>query len=267
MHNVMNHPFSQALKEWRKLRKMSQLDLACEADISQKHISWMETGKSQPSRSMVVKLIDALKVPLRQRNQFLKAAGFSELYTQNTLDDDIMQPVNQVLDMVLMHHMPYPAFVLDRLWNIKKQNAAADALFAMAGGEQTLWNAIGDLGKRNIALLSIHPNGIRQMITNWEQLKVPFMLRIKREAFEQMDQEAIAQYELFSQYVELDDASLSMQPMIPVLPLTLKISEQELNLFSVISNFGTAQDITASEMKIETFYPGDKQTVDFFNQH
>ena len=259
--------FIQTLKHWRKLRKFSQLELAYEAEISQKHISWLETGKSQPSREMVVKLSNALKVPIRERNHLLKTAGFAGIYTQNPLSAEVMQPVNQVLQTILEHHQLYPTFVLDRLWNIKMQNTAADALFQIAGGAEMLWQAVGDKGDRNIALLTVHPNGIRNYIKNWDAIKGPFLLRLKSEAFESDDQDVINFYHELAQHVDLESAQILDNMLMPVLPLEIVLGEISLSMFSVISTFGTAQDITANELRIETLYPSDESTMKFFQNN
>ena len=111
--------FTNSLRSWRRDRKLSQLELALAADVSQRHVSWLETGRSQPSRAMVLRLSDALDIPLRDRNQFLQAAGFAAIYTESGLDEPSMESVRNILNDILSHHNPYPAFVLDRYWNIQ----------------------------------------------------------------------------------------------------------------------------------------------------
>lgn len=258
--------FQGVLRNWRRFRKMSQLDLALTADVSQRHLSWLETGRSHPSRDMVLRLSEALEVPLRDRNQLLTSAGFAGVFSQKALDDPGMQPVLGVLKDMLEHHEPYPALVLDRLWNVKMKNAAADVLFSIAGDPDALWQAVGDSGEHNIARLTIHPNGLRQFISNWEAVGGPFIRRLKREALDSGDAQVMEKYlELESIAGEIIDATPD-QSLLPVLPLELALGSLKLSLFSVISTFGTAQDITTDELRIETFYPTDTATAEFFNE-
>lgn len=256
--------FTNTLKIWRKTRKMSQLDLALIANVSQRHVSWLETGKSLPSREMVLKLSEALEVPLRERNSILNAAGFADVFTEKNLEESSMQTFTCVLDNILKHHNPYPAFVLDRMWNIKMKNSAADALFAMLGNPEEIWQAIGDNGKENIALLTVHPQGIRSAISNWDSIIGLFMQRLKREALDSDDPEVMAHFQSLMVYVGDIDYSEATQSLSPVLPIEIKLGDIKLSLLSVISSFGTAQDITANELRIETFYPSDDETAEFF---
>ena len=263
----LNKHFTHTLKMWRKARKLSQLDLALEANISQRHVSWLETGKSLPSREMLLKLSEALEVPLRERNSILNAAGFADVFTEKNLEEHSMQAFTNVLGNILKHHNPYPAFVLDRMWNIKMKNSAADALFAMFGNPAEIWQAIGDNGQENIALLTVHPNGIRSAISNWDTIIGPFMQRLKREAIDSSDPEVMAQYESLIEHVGEIDYPSSSPDLTPVLPIEINLGEIKLSLLSVISSFGTAKDITADELRIETFYPNDDKTAEFFNQN
>ena len=179
---IQNQGFNASLKYWRKVRKMSQLDLALAADVSQRHVSWLETGRSTPSRDMVMKLSEAMEVPLRDRNKILNSAGFAAAYREKKLDEPDMQPVLQVLEDMLSNHEPYPAMVLDRFWNIKMQNRAADLLFNIQGDAQQTWDAVGDNGEKNLPLLTIHPNGLRQFISNFDETVGSFIRRLKAEA-------------------------------------------------------------------------------------
>jgi transcriptional regulator with XRE-family HTH domain len=264
-NSVAQAKFQGALKHWRQFRKMSQLDLALEAEVSQRHVSWLETGRASPSREMVLRLSDALNVPLRDRNYLLNSAGFAALFSQKKLNDPEMSPILEVLTSMLKHHEPFPAIVLDRLWNIRMKNTAADALFQIAGSPEELWQAVGDNGEHNIARLTLHPNGLRRYISNWDAVGGPFIRRLKREAFESGDAAVMTKYlELEAMAGKIIDVSPE-QSLSPVLPLELTMGEQQLSLFSVISTFGTAQDITANELRIESFYPTDTATANFFN--
>jgi len=265
--NTVANDFHASLRNWRKTRKLSQLELALNAEVSQRHISWLETGRSQPSREMVVRLSDAMDVPLRERNQLLNAAGFSNMYTEKTLDEPSMLPVSNILVEMLKHHEPYPAYVLDRHWNIKMKNSAADVLFEMTDKEpEQIWRAVGDDGNYNLALLSVHPNGLRQYITNWDEFICLFMRRLRKEASESNDPTTMQAYRMLAEYAgELPEENVSEQ-LLPIISLDVNFNGIALSLCSVISTFGTAQDITTDELRIETFYPANEETARFFNE-
>lgn len=264
--NIETTHFTNTLKGWRKVRKMSQLDLALAAEVSQRHVSWLETGRSQPSRDMVVRLTEALEVPLRERNHLLNAAGYTDMYSAKSLDEPTMAPVTSILQDMLQHHEPYPAFVLDRRWNIIMKNQAADMLFEIMGDPEQVWTDIGDDGRHNIALLTVHPKGLRQYISNWDDISGNFVRRLKKEAFESADQELIDFYGRLESYFGEIPADQVHQDLLPVLPIEISLGGPTLSLCSVISTFGTAQDITANELRVETFYPGDEQTRKYFTE-
>jgi len=263
--NIQTNNFTKNLREWRKLRKMSQLELALAADVSQRHVSWLETGRSQPSREMVLRLSEAMEVPLRERNHILNSAGFTNMYSEKGLDEPSMEPVKNILLEMLEHHEPYPAYVLDRYWNIRMQNQAANIMFNVAGDPDAVWQAIGDNGERNIALLTVHPHGLRQFITNWDQIAGQFMRRLKKEALDSADPAAMTRYDQLADHVEIPEEPFS-EALLPMLPINIDLGGFKLSLCSVISTFGTAQDITADELRVETFYPADEQTAKFFRE-
>ena len=256
--------FTGVLRHWRRARKMSQLDLALAADVSQRHLSWLETGRSQPSREMVLRLSEAMDVPLRERNQILNSAGYANMYTEKELDEPSMEPVKQVLTDMLKHHEPYPAYVLDRYWNIKMKNQAADVMFEIAGDPEEIWAAIGDDGDRNIALLTVHPDGLRRYIRNWKEIAAPFARRLRKEVIESNDPKLTRRFEQLAEHMGEMEEDYSNQELLPVLPIEIDLGGPVLKLCSVISTFGTAQDITANELRLETFYPADDQTAKFF---
>jgi len=257
--------FTRNLRRWRKQRKMSQLDLALAANVSQRHVSWLETGRSRPSREMVLRLSEAMEVPLRDRNQILHTAGFAPVYSERKLDEPTMLPILNVLKDMLEHHEPYPAFVLDRHWNIKMKNQAAGAMIRLVGDPSTLWQQVSDDGQHNIALLTIHPDGLRQYISNWEEVAGPFVRRLKREAMESGDAKMMERCNALIAYAgDLSEEQMN-QPLLPILPLEFKLGELTLSLFSVISTFGTPQDITTDELRIETFYPTNDASARFFS--
>lgn len=263
-NSYSNSNFTDNIRQWRKRRKMSQLDLALAADVSQRHISWLETGKSQPSREMIVKLSEAMSIPLRERNTILNSAGFAKLYANKNLSEPSMEPVADILADMLKHHNPYPAFVLDRSWNIKMKNEAAGNLFETLGDPQQIWNDIGDTGELNIALLTVHPKGLRRYISNWDEVASPFIARLKKEAIESEDPSMITRFQQLADLAGDITGHNDHSELLPVLPLEINLKGLTLKLCSVISTFGTAQDITSNELRIETFYPADEATRQFF---
>ncbi len=260
--------FQHICRQWRQFRKLSQLDLALAANVSQRHVSWLETGRSHPSREMVVRLSDAMDIPLRERNVLLQAAGYAAAYRETQLDEPIMAPVLDALNHVLQYHDPLPAFVVDRYWNVKKTNQAADLLLSIGGDPQALQTEMRVEGKLNLALLTVHPEGLRQYIANWEQVLPSIIRRLRSESLASGD---LGIQEQFAQYIELAApegyCELDSPNLLPVLPLELNINGLELSLFSIIATFGTPQDITTDELRIETFYATDAKTEQFFRSH
>ena len=257
--------FQTICRQWRQIRKLSQLDLALAANVSQRHVSWLETGRSLPSRDMVARLSDAMEIPLRERNVLLRSAGYSSGYRETPLDEPTMAPVLAVLNKVLKNHEPLPAVVIDRYWNVRQKNTAADLLLGIAGDPEEMLENIGASGEFNLALLTLHPQGLRPYLTNWEQAAPAFIRRLRSEAFASGDPVLQAQ---FARYIDLagplDDSDPVGESLLPILPLELSINGLKLSLFSVISTFGTPQDITTDELRIEAFYPTNTQTEQFF---
>lgn len=280
MSELIGDSFQSMCRQWRRVRQLSQLDLALAAEVSQRHVSWLETGRSQPSREMVIRLSEAMNIPIRERNQLLKSAGFSAIYSESSLNDPIMVPVMNALNHVLENHEPLPAVVVDRFWNVKKQNQAAELLLGLGQANDLQHEITNAQGELNIALLTLHPKGLRQYVTNWAQAAPAFIQRLKEEAIASGDpavKEAFTGYIHMAQTDSADTTSgkngtkkkadeiLAMPGrLLPILPLNLDIDGLQLSLFSVISTFGTPQDITTDELRIEAFYPADDATETFF---
>lgn len=261
--------FQSLCREWRRCRQLSQLDLALAADVSQRHVSWLETGRSHPSREMVVRLSEAMNIPIRERNVLLRSAGFSAIYNESSLSDPIMAPVMNALNHVLKNHQPLPAVVIDRFWNVKQQNQAAQLLLNLGASDELQAQITNQDGEINLALLTLHPSGLRQYISNWDEAAPAFVQRLRDEAIASGDQ---AVKQTFASYIEaagVINSETSKTPttagsLLPILPLNLDIDGLKLSLFSVISTFGTPQDITTDELRIEAFYPTDETTEAFF---
>ena len=260
--NSVASTFPTLCKQWRRARHVSQLELAGIAAISQRHLSWLETGRSRPSREMVLKLAEAHEVPLRERNTLLTSAGFAAQYRESDLDEPHMGPVRNALERVLAHHEPFPAVVVDRKWNRVMGNAASDLMFGLGG------QAVDDpSAKLNLAAATLAPDGLRRFIVNWEEALPLFVHRLRSEALTSGEAETIAYIEaLIRSAGPLPDAPGPGEPLLPVLPIVLDVDGLQLSLFSVISTFGTPQDVTTDELRIEAFYPTDDVTRSFFEQ-
>lgn len=267
MASAASRNFPSLCREWRRFRKFSQLDLALAAEVSQRHVSWLETGRSSPSREMVLRLAEAMEVPLRERNALLQAAGYAPVYTESRLDEPVMEPVLQALTRMLDHHEPLPAVVVDRLWNVRMQNRASERLLGAGGDPSAMIEEIGVGDQLNLALLTVHPRGLRRFIVNWDDVAPAFVRRLRSEAVATGDADV---QNWFARLLELAgpvaDGGPVTESLLPVLPLELNIDGLELGLFSVMSTFGTPQDVTTDELRIEAFYPTDTQTAEFFTR-
>lgn len=255
--------FAPQLRLWRKSRKLSQLQLALASDISQRHLSFLELGRSQPSRDMVLRLAAALEVPLRAQNQMLTAAGYAGLYHERALDDQAMAPVMAALRLMLRHHEPNPAVVVDRNWNLLLVNQAMQRLFGLIGNPDDLWARVCGDGPRNLLKMSFHPQGSRAHIVNWAEVAPVMLARTRREAEADCNQELLALLQEVESWCEdrADWAALPEgQDLAPVIPMTLRSGDLQLSLFSMISTFGTPADITTDEIRVESFFAADEST-------
>lgn len=259
--------FGPMLKTWRSSRKFSQLDLALEADVSQRHLSFLESGRAQPSREMVLALAEALDIPLRERNTLLGAGGFAPLYRERDLDTKEMTPVRQALEISLKHHNPYPAIVVNREWDMLMSNAAADLMYGALGDADTMWQAVDPSGKRNVLRYTFHPKGLQPHIQNWEEVVTVMLNRLQREAaMEPGNTQLKSLVEEICAYPGMPDtnASIWQTPPPPILPLEVSLNGMVLKTFTMISTFGTPQDITTDELRLETFFPADEITAQVF---
>jgi transcriptional regulator with XRE-family HTH domain len=254
--------FPRLLRDWRQRRRLSQLDLALTASVSQRHISFLESGRANPSRTMILQLSETLDVPLRDRNDWLVAAGFAPVFAQRGLDHPQMAQVMNAITMMLKAHEPFPALALDRAWNVRHSNTAFDQLTALLGAD--LWTRVGD-GQRNLMQLFFHPQGLAPFITNWAQVAPLLWQRAKREAQTLAGAEMNA---VLDALAPLQDHHVlwsgADSALMPVSTFMIQFGETKLSLFAIIATFGTAQDVTADELRIETLFPADAQTEAFF---
>ncbi|MEQ8230651.1 MAG: helix-turn-helix transcriptional regulator [Gammaproteobacteria bacterium] len=252
-------PFGALLRGWRTTRRLSQLELALASMVSQRHLSFLESGRARPSRQMVLQLAEALEVPLRERNDLLAAAGFAAHYRERTLDDAAMAPVHEALRRMLEHHEPYPAVVVDRAYDLRLANRAFDALLGLFGAPDALWQACCGDGPRNLLALTFHAAGARPFIRNFDELAPVMLARVQREALAHGGTPPPALAAVLADETLPRHWQQAMPGSLPppVLPLVLGRDAVELRLFSVISTFGTPCDVTTDEIRVEAFFPAD----------
>jgi transcriptional regulator with XRE-family HTH domain len=243
------------LREWRQRRRLSQLDLACDADISTRHLSCVETGRATPSREMVLHLAERLDVPLRERNVLLAAAGYAPVYAERPLDDPAMHCARQAVQTLLRAHEPYPALAVDRHWQLLSANRSVQAL--MAGVDATLLEP-----PINVLRLSLHPRGLAPRILNLAQWRAHLLARLGQQVHASADPVLAALLRELSGY----PAAAAQHPMdgatqSVVVPLQLESPLGQLSLVSTTTVFGTPVDITLSELALETFFPADESTA------
>jgi transcriptional regulator with XRE-family HTH domain len=254
--------FPDLLKTWRRRRRLSQLDLALTAGVSQRHVSFLASGRAQPSREMILRLSENLDVPLRERNDWLTAAGFAPMFRARPLDDPQMGQVMAAVSMMLANHAPFPAVAIDRAWNIRMANAPFDLLSAMIG--EDLWARVGG-AERNLMRLFFHPHGIRPYVTNWAQAAPLLWHRARREAEALGGQDVKDILAELSQHQDAETLWAGQGAgLAPVLPFEMEKDGVRMAFFTVISTLGTAQDITAEELRIESLFPADPATEQLF---
>lgn len=256
----MTETYATTLKTWRATRRLSQLDLATVADVSQRHVSFLETGRSKPSREMVIHLAIALDVPLRERNAMLAAAGYSPEYRETSLTNSALDQVRGILDTVLHAHEPFPAIVVDRGWDVVMTNASAMRFTAaMVAPDSPVVTA----GMNAIKVI-LHPEGVRPFIVNWPQVATAALHRLDHEiAARPTDTVLRTLRDDVMQYPDIAD--LRKAPQRPaaddlLVPFHYRIGESELRLFSTIATIGEAHDITLEELRLESFFAADAET-------
>lgn len=251
----MASKFGTMVKELRKKRRYSQLELSLLAEMSSRHLSFLESGRSMPSRAMVLKLSNALQLPHIIINQLMKAAEYSPIYSNLSLDSDELEPFNQAISYMLKNHSPFPAIVIDRHWNIVQNNNAA----------QWLISAVGLVEKPNLIDLLIS-SAEMQLIENWQEVALLSLIRLRAEITHVTEDEILSQYtdRLASLDIMQNIDISAMNHNQAIIPIKLNIAGKKLSLFSTIAQFGSIQDINASEMRIELMFPQDKATGDFF---
>jgi transcriptional regulator with XRE-family HTH domain len=256
MTEVADRPrIGTLLRDWRQRRRMSQLDLALEAGVSARHVSFVETGRSRPSAEMVVQLAEHLEVPLRDRNALLLAAGYAPAYAQRDLDEPEMGPVREAIDRLLRGHEPYPAVVVDRHWGLVSANRAVPILIAGAAAHLIEPPV-------NVLRLSLHPEGMAPRIVNLGEWRAHLLDRLGRQAVVSGDPALFALHEELAAYPGGEPGHVpDLEAGAIAVPLRLRADGEELAFISTATTFGTATDVTVSELAIESFFPADERTA------
>ena len=254
--------FGTLLKHWRLARRMSQLALALEAEISARHLSFLETGRALPSRDMVLLLATMLDVPLRERNALLMAAGYAPVYQERSLAAPELTQVHRALDFILQRQEPYPGLVLDQHWNVVLRNQGAVRVFQYFLGP----DASSISGPPNAMRLTFHPQGLRPWITNWDALASQLIQRLHHEVARALPGDGAAAllaellaYPGVPQHWRTPALAVAAAPL---LPLELCKSGIQMSFFTTMATLGTPQDITLEELRIESFFPADQATED-----
>jgi transcriptional regulator with XRE-family HTH domain len=252
--------FGDRLRHWRTTRRFSQLALASEAMVSQRHLSFIETGKARPSREMVLHLATILELPLRTRNDLLVAAGFAPVYSETPLDEPAMDQVRGVLAFLLRAHEPNPALVADRRWNVVASNDASTRLIMALADPATLPLNDG----LNLARLTFHPAGLRTVTVNWEVTAAALLERLEREVADRAGDQALQ--DLLDEMLGYPGvAAMRRRPRMPsgsdlLVPIHYRTADIELRLFSTFATMGAPYDITLEELRIETFFAADSDS-------
>ncbi len=252
-------PIGDLLRHWRRVRRLSQLALALAAGTTSRHLSFIETGRSQPSREMVLRLARVLDVPIRERNQLLLAAGYAPVYRDAGLSDPESAQVRAAVERMLASHEPYPAVVMDRHWNVITANDAATAFFGWLLEDREADEPA------NVIRLMFDPDGLRPFVRNWDDVAEVLIQRVHREAVGGVpDAKTVA---LLEQALGYPDVPSEWQlpdfrtPPLPVVPVMWKKDELSLSYFSTVTTLGTPQDAMLQETRIESFFPADETTA------
>ena len=250
----------ELLRYWRGTRGKSQIELSLDTGVSQRHLSFIESGRSAPSRQTLMNIAQGLEVPFRDRNRLLLAAGFAPIYGEDAWNADEMKSVHAALERVLRQHEPFPAVVMDRSWNVFMTNASAPRFF----------NAFVDLEARpkprNLLHLMFDPAGMRPFIAHWDRTAMSLIQRVHRESVGHVIDErtrglltTLMAYPEVEDALKLTDAAIP-EPTLPVIPLSFVKDGCTLNYFSMVTTVGTPQTIATQELRIECMYPADDET-------
>ncbi len=261
MSTVHTQPVGSLLRDWRRRRHLSQLDLACEAEISSRHLSFLETGRSVPSREMVLRLARQLEVPLRDRNALLVAAGYAPVFRERPLEDPTLQAARKVVDLLLTGHEPYPALAIDRHWTMLAANRTVSLM--LTGVEPSLLET-----PVNVLRLTLHPGGLAPRIANLAEWRLHLLARLRRQIEVSGDPVLGELFNELSSYpVSGNKESTTAETDYAGVAVPFQIATEAgiLSFLSTTTVFGTPVDITLSELALESFFPADALTLEAVN--
>ncbi|MEU8418056.1 helix-turn-helix transcriptional regulator [Amycolatopsis japonica] len=255
-------PVGELLREWRDRRRISQLDLAISADISTRHLSFVETGRSKPSREMVLRLGEHLEVPLRERNQLLLAAGYAPAYAETGLAAPELEAVRKAVRQLMAGHEPYPAAVVDRWWNLVDANASISLMTDLVSPALMTPPV-------NVLRVTLHPDGMAPHVLNLGEWRAHLLGRLRRQVIQTADPMLT---ELLEELLTYPCADPVPEVEVPgpgdiFVPLKLRHEDAELTFFSTVSTFGTPLDVTVAELVIESFFPADADTAEYLRAY
>ncbi len=254
MHPNATLTVGELLRDWRRRRRLSQLDLACDADVSTRHLSCVECGRAMPSREMVLRLAHRLDVPLRERNRLLTAAGYAPMYAERALDDPALAQARAAVEQVLRGHEPYPALAVDRHWTLVSYNRAVLPLLDGVAPELLV-------PPLNVLRLSLHPGGLAPRIVNLGQWRAHLLGRLRQQVAVSADPVLAALADELRSYPAPAETSTDVAEPAVVVPFKLATASGTLSFITTTTVFGTPVDITLSELALETFYPADAHTA------
>jgi len=264
MNLAESRKVGEMLRGWRERRRLSQLDLAYDAAISQKHLSFLELGRSQPSREMILRLSETLEIPLRERNILLAAAGFAAVFPERPLSDESLLAARQAVDLILSVIEPNPSFAVDRHWNLVTANKGAD-IFTAEVDPALLKPPV------NMLRLCLHPKGFTPRVINYSQWHKNVLEYLGRQVQATADPVLMELYRELKSYpkpklMRPDLHSKEIDYSGFAIPLKLWAADSELSFISAVTVFGTPIDVTVSELAIESFFPADKKTAEIIKQ-
>ena len=245
--------FGVQLRDWRVRRRLSQLSLACDAEISARHLSFLETGRSAPSRDMVLHLAEKLDVPMRERNTMLVAAGYAPVFPERALSDPALRAARDAIGIVLEGHKPFPAFAVDRYWNVVASNRALEPMYEGVA-EHLLRPPVHALR------ICLHPDGLAPRTANLPEWRAHLLGRLRQQVDHTGDAALSELYDELSAYPCPPGAGHFAEAPGIVVPFRIVVRDEQLSFFSTTTVFGTPIDVTLSEIALECFYPADRET-------
>jgi transcriptional regulator with XRE-family HTH domain len=254
--HLQEHELGTLLRYWRRQRGKSQLDLSLDTGISQRHLSFVESGRSTPSRELLLTVSEKLDIPLRERNVLLLASGYAPIYNECAWEAAEMSAVTKAIDRVLLQHEPHPALVLDRYWNVIRTNEAAPRFFG------SFVDLEARPRPRNLLDLMFDPAGMRPFVEHWQVVAAGLLQRVSRESVGHVvDQKTVELVKKLEKYPDVKTLSTIPRTHSPVLPITFVKGNQRFPYFSLITTVGTPQSITAQELRIECMFPLEPEST------